>query len=39
MMNPTATELALINSFIILIIFIDAILKIGSDTSDNFDPN
>jgi hypothetical protein len=39
MMNPTATELALINSFIILLIFIDAIIKIGSTPPDNFDPS
>ena len=39
MMNPTAIELALINSFIILVIFIDAILKIGSKTMDNFEPD
>jgi hypothetical protein len=39
MMNPTAIELALINSFIILLIFIDAIIKIGSTPSDNFDPS
>ena len=39
MMNPTATELAIINSFIILVIFIDAIMKIGSIPSDNFDPS
>jgi hypothetical protein len=38
-MNPTASELALINSFIILLIFIDAILKVGSDTTDSFHPN
>ena len=37
-MNPTAAELALINSFIILLIFIDAVLKIGSKKSDKFDP-
>lgn len=39
MMNPAATELVLINSFIVLLIFIDAIIRIGSSTSDDFDPN
>jgi hypothetical protein len=37
-MNPTATELALINSFIIVLILIEAVIEIGSKKSDKFDP-
>jgi hypothetical protein len=38
-MDSTASELALINSFIILLIILDAIIRIGSKKSNKFDPN
>ncbi len=34
MINPTAAELALINIFIIVLIIVEGILKIGSAKSD-----
>jgi hypothetical protein len=37
-MNPTATELALITSFIILLILVEGIIKIKSTKSTNLDP-
>ena len=37
-MNPTATELALINFFIIILIILDGIIEIESTKSDYFDP-
>jgi len=39
MTNATASELALINSFIILLIIVDAIIRIGTAKSNSFDPN
>jgi hypothetical protein len=36
MMNPMITELILINCFIILLILLDGIFKIGSAKSDYF---
>jgi hypothetical protein len=38
MMNPTATELALINCFIIVLIILDGIIKIESTKLNYFDP-
>jgi hypothetical protein len=39
MINPTAAELALINIFIIVLILLEGILKIGSAKSDYANPN
>jgi uncharacterized membrane protein HdeD (DUF308 family) len=39
MINPTAAELALINIFIIVLIIVEGILKIGSAKSDHTDQN
>lgn len=39
MINPTAAELALINIFIIVLIVVEGILKIGSTPSDYTDQN
>ena len=39
MVNPTATELALINIFIIVLIILEGIIKIGSTKSDTIEPN
>jgi hypothetical protein len=39
MLNPTATELALINVFIIFLILLDGFIKIESKKSDYFDSN
>jgi len=38
MVSPTATELALINIFIIVLIILEGIVKIGSAKSDNPEP-
>jgi hypothetical protein len=39
MINATASELALINSFIIVLIIVDAIIRIGTTKSNSLDPN
>jgi hypothetical protein len=39
MINPTAAELALINIFIIVLIILEGIIKIGSAKSDYTWPN
>jgi hypothetical protein len=39
MINPTAAELALINIFIIVLILLEGILKIGSAKSDYTHPH
>jgi len=39
MMNDAPTELALINSFIVVLIIIDAIVRIVAAKSNGFDPN
>jgi hypothetical protein len=39
MINPTAAELALINIFIIVLIIVEAILRIGSAKSDYIGQN
>ena len=39
MIHATASELALINSFIIALIIVDAIIRIGAAKSKNIDPN
>jgi hypothetical protein len=39
MVNPTATELALINIFIIVLIVLEGIIKIRSAKSDTIEPN
>ncbi len=36
---PTATELALINMFIIVLILLEGVIKIESKKSDYFGPN
>jgi len=38
MINPTAAELALINIFIIVLIILEGIIKIGSAKSDTIEP-
>jgi hypothetical protein len=38
MINATASELALINSFIIVLIIVDAIIRIGTTKSNSLDP-
>jgi len=38
MVSPTATELALINIFIIVLIVLEGIIKIGSKKSENIEP-
>jgi hypothetical protein len=39
MINATASELALINSFIIALIIVDAIIRIGATKSNSLDPD
>ena len=39
MIHATASELALINSFIIVLIIVDAIIRIGAAKSKSIDPN
>jgi len=39
MMNEAPTELALINSFIIVLIIVDAIIRIIAAKSNSFDPS
>jgi len=39
MIHATASELALINSFIIALIIVDAIIRIGTAKSKSIDPN
>ena len=39
MIHATASELALINSFIIALIIVDAIIRIGDAKSKRIDPN
>lgn len=39
MTNVAPTELALINSFIIVLIIVDAIIRIGTAKSNSLDPN
>ena len=39
MIHATAGELALINSFIIVLIIVDAIIRIGAAKSKSIDPN
>jgi hypothetical protein len=39
MIHATASELALINSFIIVLIIVDAIIRIGAAKSKRIDPN
>lgn len=39
MIHATASELALINFFIILLIIVDAIIRIGAAKSKSIDPN
>ena len=39
MASPTATELALINIFVIVLIILEGIIKIGSAKSDTIEPN
>jgi len=36
---PTATELAFINMFIIVLILLEGVIRIESKKSDYFDPN
>lgn len=39
MTNAAPTELAIINSFIIVLIIVDAIIRIGTAKSNSLDPN
>ncbi len=38
MVSPAATELALINIFIIVLIVVEGVIRIGSAKSDNIEP-